>query len=366
MHVVIFHLSGLVHGPTWYQKLSSVGHLGVTFFFVLSGFILVYTYVDSPVSRYQFWQARFARIYPAYAVALLAFFPHFWATVHSGLNWNVALTCALVLGLLQAWSPQTALAWNPVAWSLSAEAFFYFVFPALLLWLKKVQRRLGAVMIGCWLLSLATAAASYFLIRPAGVDSGTGADGGLLSLAAIKFNPLIRLPEFLLGMAVGLFYLEGTKSPRLGKALVWGGIAAFALVIANCDQLSPLLLQTGVLAPVFAALIFGIAIQAGQSHAAPPRWIRCLNWGGLVLLGNASYSLYLLHDIIIWWGLGRFGAAFFRNPLGIALVIAACIGASIACTKLIEEPLRERLRPKFHTRHSVVWGASSTASATSH
>src|SRR5215472_16908378 len=70
MHVVIFHLTGLVHGPKWYQKLASVGHLGVTFFFVLFGFILVYTYVDSPVSRYHFWQARFARIYPAYAVAL--------------------------------------------------------------------------------------------------------------------------------------------------------------------------------------------------------------------------------------------------------------------------------------------------------
>jgi len=39
--VVIFHLTGLVHGPKWYQKLASVGHLGVTFFFVLSGFILV-------------------------------------------------------------------------------------------------------------------------------------------------------------------------------------------------------------------------------------------------------------------------------------------------------------------------------------
>jgi len=360
MHVVIFHLRGPVRGPQWYQKIASVGHLGVSFFFVLSGFILVYTYADSQVRRYEFWQARFARIYPAYAVALLACFPHFWATEHSSLSWNMAFSCALTIALLQAWSPQTALTWNPVAWSLSAEAFFYFVFPALLAWLKKRQQGLLAVIIGSWLLSLATAV-SFFSIRPAGMNGPMGTDAGVLGLTAIKYNPLVRLPEFVIGMAVGLLYLRGAKSPRLGSAFALGGIAAFALVVATCDQLPPPLLQTGVLAPIFAAVIFGVATQAGQSRDAQSVWIRCLNWRGLLLLGNASYSLYLLHDVIIWSGLAEFGTTFLHNLAGIVLLLAACIGASIACTKLVEEPLRERLRPKLPRPTTLSWTVSSQA-----
>jgi len=360
MHVVIFHLRESVRGPQWYQKLASVGHLGVSFFFVLSGFILVYTYADSQVSRYEFWQARFARIYPAYAVALVACFPHFWATEHFSLSWNLAFTCALTVALLQAWSPQTALTWNPVAWSLSAEAFFYFVFPALLAWLKKGQWRVLAVISGSWLFSLATAV-SCFSIRPAGMNGAMGADAGVLGLAAIRYNPLVRLPEFVIGMGVGLLYLRGAKSPRLGKAFALGGIAAFALVVATCDQFPPPLLQTGVLAPIFAAVIFGVATQAGQSKVAEPAWIRCLNWRGLVLLGNASYSLYLLHDLIIWSALAEFGITLFHNLAGIILLLAACIGASIACTKLVEEPLRERLRPKLPRPTTLSWTVSSQA-----
>src|SRR6266853_964339 len=72
-HVVIFHFQAMqiFIGPAWFQKLSSIGYVGVSFFFVLSGFILVYTYAGTPVSRRVFWHARFARVYPAYAFALL-------------------------------------------------------------------------------------------------------------------------------------------------------------------------------------------------------------------------------------------------------------------------------------------------------
>src|SRR5258708_9253144 len=68
-HVVIFHFQAMqiFIGPVWFQKLSSIGYVGVSFFFVLSGFILVYTYAGRPLVLKNFWRARFARIYPAYA-----------------------------------------------------------------------------------------------------------------------------------------------------------------------------------------------------------------------------------------------------------------------------------------------------------
>src|SRR5580693_9914155 len=141
-HVVIFHLlaTQVVRGPDWFQKLSSVGYVGVSFFFVLSGFILVYTYAGRNLSLKDFWRARFARIYPAYAFSLLFTAPFFffavlkldipffaWPKVH------LKLASGLVITLLQAWVPPAALTWNSVAWSLSVEAFFYLLFPFLIL-----------------------------------------------------------------------------------------------------------------------------------------------------------------------------------------------------------------------------------------
>ena len=68
LHVVIFHLYSIhvTEGPAWYRNLSSLGYVGVSLFFVLSGFILVYTYAGRAWTAVTFWQARIARIYPAY------------------------------------------------------------------------------------------------------------------------------------------------------------------------------------------------------------------------------------------------------------------------------------------------------------
>src|SRR6266853_1107259 len=79
-HVVIFHFQAMqiFIGPAWFQKLSSIGYVGVSFFFVLSGFILVYTYAGRDTPARDFWRARFARIYPAFAFSLLLTGPFFF------------------------------------------------------------------------------------------------------------------------------------------------------------------------------------------------------------------------------------------------------------------------------------------------
>jgi len=163
-HVVIFHFQAMQTfiGPVWFQKLSSIGYVGVSFFFVLSGFILVYTYAGRPMVLKNFWRARFARIYPAYAFSLLVTAPFFfyavltmnfpffvWAKTH------LKLASALVLSLLHAWVPPAALTWNAVAWSLSVEAFFYVLFPFLLLVLvRRSQPQLLLIAAVSWLTSL--------------------------------------------------------------------------------------------------------------------------------------------------------------------------------------------------------------------
>src|SRR5262249_48197038 len=151
LHVVLFHMrvTGiLAGGPWWYQNFASIGYVGVNFFFVLSGFILVYTYAARSLEPRKFWQARFARIYPAYIVSLIVSPPCFFLAARPltlpFFSWSkdhLVLASILTVCLLQSWLPQAALAWNSVCWSLSVEAFFYSVFPFVLRHAKSMSQR---------------------------------------------------------------------------------------------------------------------------------------------------------------------------------------------------------------------------------
>src|SRR5438270_6476303 len=199
-HVFLFHMlaMGAVFGPAWFHSLSSIGYVGVTFFFVLSGFILVYTYAGTSVSRRDFWHARFARVYPAYVFALLLTTPFFILGVRHyheiGLPFmafeaaHVKCTAALELLLLQAWVPPAALSWNGVGWSLSVEAFFYLLFPLLLTRFTRFSRKqLLAVIAVCWLVSNFISG-TYTLFRP---DGNMNPDSNVYTswINAVKFFP---------------------------------------------------------------------------------------------------------------------------------------------------------------------------------
>ncbi len=280
-HVVIFHFQAMqiFIGPAWFQKLSSIGYVGVSFFFVLSAFILVYTYAGRPMILKNFWRARFARIYPAYAFSLLVtalfFFyavltmniPFFvWAKAH------LKLASALVLSLLQAWVPPAALTWNAVAWSLSVEAFFYILFPFLLLVLvRRSQPQLLLIAAASWLTSLVFSG-SYVVLNPDHLSVVNADVLGAFWLNALKFNPLARLPEFLLGMACGFLFLRSRRESKLALPLVLSGIAAFLVVVYFSAVIPYPILHTALLAPAFAAIVYGFAVR--------PNWARSWRTGG--------------------------------------------------------------------------------------
>src|SRR5580704_11495728 len=180
LHVVLFHMrvtGVLPGGPWWYQNFSSVGYIGVNLFFVLSGFILVYTYANTTVSPRRFWQARFARIYPAYALSLLLSAPFFFFAVRyldiPFLAWSkqhLVAACVLTLTLLQSWFPEAALTWNAVCWSLSVEAFFYLAFPLLLLWNREFTSRSLFYQIAGWSFLSLLISVLYIFLHPDGID----------------------------------------------------------------------------------------------------------------------------------------------------------------------------------------------------
>jgi len=345
-HVVVFHMriEGLLPpGPWWYENFAAVGYIGVNLFFVLSGFILVYTYAGTGVSPRRFWQARFARIYPAYSLSLLLSAPFFFFAVRHleipFLAWSkqhLVTACVLTLGLLQSWFPQAALTWNAVCWSLSVEAFFYLVFPILLLWNREfTSRKLFWVVVLWSVVSLATAVL-YIVVHPDGIDKINSGETTLLWKNVLSFNPLVRLPEFLVGVFAGRLFLSAKTRPALAAPLVLFGIAVVLALVLLADRIPRPLISAGFLSCSVAAIIYGLALRPG--------WAKFLKARTLILLGDASYSLYLLHPTVI--SLVADHLSSLHWALRATLAFLAAVAASFASYYFVEEPFRKLLRPK--------------------
>jgi peptidoglycan/LPS O-acetylase OafA/YrhL len=339
-HVVAFRI---LTGYSFFYRAASIGYAGVSFFFVLSGFILVYTYDGRSVSAREFWRARFARVYPAYVFSLLAALPWFlYAATHKHWEFTFWPKAHLKFGmllqvfLLQAWDPRLAIMWNPVSWSLSVEAFFYLLFPFLL---KRFERLASARLIGLalffWSVSL-TVSIVYLLQAPDHLKD-LNSDSFGFWLNAIKFNPLARLPEFLIGMLCGFYFLRIRRDHRIAYPLLGGALLALGLTIYFANQIPYPALHSGFLAPIFAAIIYALALQ--------PRFLGILNSRPMVLLGEASYSFYLLHFLIIaacYFGL-KIGSGRWGIP-GVLLCFAGACGLSILVYLFVEVPARRKLR----------------------
>lgn len=349
-HILLYHL-GSMRGLEWasptLRKLASVGYVAVTFFFILSGFILVYTYADRALELRPFWRARLARLYPVYLLALLFNLPGFlWLLAHSslvpdlglGLEWmsqHVTLTMGLVLTMMQAWVPQAALGWNGPAWAVSTEVAFYAAFPLLLRFLSRASLRvLWWVSVACWLVSLALGL-GYLMTSPDHVVADPTLS--LPWLNALKFHPLARLPEFVVGLACGLWFLRGERNPKLVTPLVLGGVAASLLAFAGGDHIPYPVLHTGLLTPAFAAIVCGVALR--------PRWLAVLENRWLTRLGESSYALYLFHLFFIatfFYAIGD--PARLPTPEKAVGATVTAIVFSVLVLRFVEEPARRWLR----------------------
>ncbi len=349
--VYLFHLHAfkISQGPAWLENLSLTGFTGVSLFFVLSGFILVYTYGSSRFAAKDFYWARFIRVYPAYLFSLLLAAPIFFFVLFKvpftpEMQWiawfksNLALTMATVLGLVQAWLPPAALGWNSVAWTLSNEAFFYAVYPLAFAGLVRLSRRpLQWALAACWAVSLALTIA-YVLARPDGVAGVNFEMNGLTWLNVVRFNPLVRLPEFLMGMCCGLLFLNRVVARRWATPLILAGLFAFTQVIALQAWIPYPILHNGLLSPAYAAIIYGLALK--------PDWTEFFSWRPFQMLGEASYSFYLTHSLVIAVFFQPTGRLEPRSLFMHALCFALATLTAIAIFRFVEEPARRRWRKR--------------------
>jgi peptidoglycan/LPS O-acetylase OafA/YrhL len=242
--------------------------------------------------------------------------------------------------------------WNHPAWSLSVEALFYLSFPFIGLRLCQISRRsLVLLMVALWPLTL-IAWAVLAGVHPDGLDNwaATGEPPNSLWVMGFKFHPLLHLPQFVFGVALGRLYL--TRPSTTAKPSAWVGYRLYlpallilGVILALSDSIPCLLLHNGVLMPLFGLLIFGFA--TGNDG-----FIRLLSTPIILLLGEASYALYILHVPVM---------AYFRYFLGppggwayrevtVVFYAVLVIGLSVVVFLWFEVPARAAIRRIFAAR----------------
>jgi peptidoglycan/LPS O-acetylase OafA/YrhL len=352
--VVLYHLPMKPFPWEAATRLVAYGYLGVSFFFVLSGFILTYTYIDPETGALRgsirdFWWGRIARIYPVYLLALLVSLPIFAIfrvlMVEPAARPTALLSALLTPFLMQAWWPNAASQWNTPGWSLSVELFFYALFPFAAVWLAR-RRHSGIIGVLAWLVCLAIPLTYLALASPAA--GRTLELDRYFWLQAIKFNPIAHLGEFTVGVAAGLAFMRRSTSPLLASPLLervgLAGVVLVAAVAATTDWLPYALCHNGLFAPLWASLVLGLA----RSHG---RVARLLGSRPIARLGEASFALYLLHSPLIGYHELVRGLLRIRQPglsapawLQAAVFLVVAIWASLLVFRRVEQPARRLVR----------------------
>jgi peptidoglycan/LPS O-acetylase OafA/YrhL len=343
-YVVMFHaLPGLAHRypvPQLLQAFLSNGYLAVGLFFLLSGFILAYTYegqIDGASARKRFWEARFARIYPVYLLSLVLSY-----TFAASLPFSTRLA---VLGMVQAWNPfnpDIAGAWNYPAWTLSTEAFFYLCFPFVVPWISRKSDRALFWLTGAL---LAVCVIGHTPVMGLGDWKNHAA-----FLEKVIPLPVLRVPEFLVGVTMGLQFLrdqtaqEQTAQGRTSRPLrvypaVFAMLAALSLSLGNWVSI--------VIVP-FSVLVYELA--RGGSWLA-----KFLSTRVMILLGGASYAIYLLRLPVTTWGRTAMSGLPARFVgFGELLVPIILILLCILVFRCWEEPARKTIRRWFAKDRTTV------------
>ena len=338
LNIVFFHFSD----PKNFGPLAPVvdnGYVTVSFFLLLSGFVLAYNYREraqrGEMHARSFWLARFSRIYPVFLFSLVVsglVLKHEWqGRTHGQFAWGVALT----LLLSQGWSPDLSSFWNTPAWTLTTDVFFYAIFP----WLitrrsataTPMQRRhVLWTMLGYWLLSFVLPAL-YTWLNPDG-DPHPGRYSSGYWLRALKFGPLQHVPSFLFGMALARCNDFLPERSHLRTALGAVAFSALYIILYYGSHMPYVFMHDGLLMPLYGMVVLGLAgrnLLARMFTALP-----------LIVIGEASYCLYILH-FNLWTLLhddthllARAGLLRFDPWLSYLLLIVA----AVATMYLVERP----------------------------
>ena len=325
--VVLFHYGYLLanlRGERPFDLLFRGGHAGVEYFFVLSGFIILYAHrrdIGRPEQVGGFFRKRAIRILPMLWLTLIV-----WGTLrivlagrttHGATGWDTILLDMLLL-------PHAGPTVLGVTWTLTRELVFYLLFSLLI-----VNRRAGIVALIAWQAGVLAATLLRLSLGPWGA--------ALFDVHNLGFG---------VGLLIAAAGIRG--SPGQARAAAWLGALGFAALLlmewrigGPVDaELRPL---GRWLSPVLYTAAAGLCLAglAALDARAPRRerpWLQAL--------GGCSYVLYLVHNPV--------GSIAFRvldrspvrlGPEAMMLALAAiAVAAALALHWWIERPLMARLR----------------------
>ena len=333
-----FHVGtlDLIQTPSYHHKWDMVfggGASGVSFFFVLSGFVLVWS-ARSDDTVFRFWRRRLAKIYPTHVVM--------WVVIIAvaALWWGDSIRHDYAVGgffLLQPWINYKDFPYsiNPVSWSLGCEAFFYLCFPLVLPLVKRSGVRLLYVLAGLMVV-LIYGAALYRLRLPVHYQYWF-----------VYMFPPVRSLEFWLGVFVG----ELVVRRRWNGPGLWVSTVIAVAVYTSVGDVGWFPIHAGHdwgaanLAAAFVLLIAGAAMADIGGEASP--WRHPI----LVWLGEVSFAFYMVHVFLIQTVLRELGRPGRGWGVGSAVfVIPAFLGAALVLAwllhRFVEMPMMRLLGPK--------------------
>jgi peptidoglycan/LPS O-acetylase OafA/YrhL len=337
MSVVIFHYGRKAFPFDTYPFDALFGSAPITYFFVLSGFVmmLVYYRPEEKFNTGQFWFNRMARIYPVYLASLVSVL-----ALSPGLLRDQAGTL-LNLTLLQGWVSPYPATYNFPAWALSVEIFLYAIFPVIIFFAYRIPFRWLVILVGVfWILD--QAAHTYLLNTIyTGVPS--------LSHDLLFYNPLVHVNSFLVGCVGGIWFVKDPKRQILSMAnnlCLIISLLLISLALLYFKDLPKLAgwnfkisLHNGSQAPLYMAFILFLSLDTTRfSKFLAGRW--------LVLLGEASYCIYIFQFPVhtLYKRLVEPHFLFLSNTWHFGLYSALLILISIIIFLLVEEPVRYGLR----------------------
>ncbi|MEU0254202.1 acyltransferase [Streptomyces sp. NPDC006184] len=362
--VFLFHLSlrdaysepQQGHGP-FATLVKNGGWAGVTFFFILSGFVLTWAARDKDRPS-AFWIRRVAKIFPNHVVTfVLALALCAFGTV----TWSQGLPNLL---LLHAWIPDrdTFFNVNHPSWSLSCELVFYLVFPLLHRLITRIpaQRLWPAfTAVGLSIVILPLVAG----LLPAGPSFGASDANSPLYGESINrmwfvyIFPPTRILDFALGILAARILATG-RWIRLGLAPALALAAAGYAVSLTVPFLFSL---NAVVVIPFALLITAAAARdtRGEATAVSGRF-----W---VWLGEVSFAFYLVHDIVLTLLQTRAGFTHSDSPLVLAAVaLAALATATLGAWllfRLVEQPVMRAVSKRLRRRTPAQAAVTATVSS---
>jgi peptidoglycan/LPS O-acetylase OafA/YrhL len=279
LSIVIFHYGkrSFLFNNEYVSFVFDQANIGVSYFFILSGFVMIIAYDNKNIDAFDYLKNRLARIYPVYFIAIVLLIP-------IKLQYFNATDLLLNITMLQSWFPQKALKVNFVGWSLCVEMFFYILFPFLL---NKLYSKTKLKFNFIWIISFWIISQILFHLIIFGIISPK-----IYSILDLYYHPLMHLNEFLVGNLAGLFFInkfQFYKKNYLPFILIF--LIALLFLLKFPIGLN---YHNGLMAIIFIPLILLIS-------SSIDKFTKVFCNKGFVFLGEISFGIYLYQDFI--WSL---------------------------------------------------------------